>query len=259
MDKKYIVQKYSAVLDGELLSKILDKAVKYERSFMTTYTDFLDIQQINKLEQIFVKEKITDYVFVGGYEAALRKLIVFTNDPEQEDHLVLLNIDHKSRGKLSHRDYLGSVTGLGISRDKIGDMLVTEGSGYIITVKEIGEYLYSNLFKIGNVNVHIDYMDINEAGEVFSIETAFKEIKTTVSSLRADSIICRGFGISRGRADELFSAGRVFCNREMISDRSRKVSEGDIFSVRGMGKIIFYKEGERTKKDRIFVVIKKYI
>ena len=114
-------------------------------------------------------------------------------------------------------------------------------------------------FKIGNVNVHIDHLDINEAEDIFTVESAYKEITTTVSSLRADNIICRGFGISRSKADDLFSAGRVYCNREVISDRSRKVNEGDVFSVRGMGKIIFFHEGNKTKKDRTFIVIRKYI
>ena len=152
MDKKSIVQKYSGVLDTEILSKVLDKAVKYEKTYMTGYTDFYDILQINKFKDIFTKENIEDYNFHGGYENAQRKLIIFADELRQEDLPVLLKAEHKSRGKLTHRDYLGSITGLGISREKIGDILVMDDCGYIITVKEIGEYLYSNLFNLHFAN-----------------------------------------------------------------------------------------------------------
>ena len=42
---------------------------------------------------------------------------------------------------IRHRDYLGSILGLGINRDKLGDILVSKSSADIIVKPEIMEYI----------------------------------------------------------------------------------------------------------------------
>lgn len=259
IDKKHIMEKYGNYIDRQVLSKVLDKARIYEKTHRPVHTDFLDDSLIDKIRDIFTGENISGFVSDGGYEDAVRKLIVFTDLPPKKIFPVLLKAEHQWVGQLSHRDYLGSITGLGIARDKIGDMVVGEDSGHIITLKEIGEYLYTNLTRIGNIKISLEYRDIGEASDAFSSAGNFITVNATVSSLRADNLICRGFGISRTGASEFFTSKKVFINGELITDKSRKVKEGDRISVRGKGKMVFSREGKRTKKDRIGISLIRYL
>ena len=69
----------------------------------------------------------TRYCFFGGYEDAERTVCLFLPDyaqPEDSHPLAVIRAETSSGGTgLTHRDYLGSLTGLGIRREMIGDIL----------------------------------------------------------------------------------------------------------------------------------------
>ena len=51
---------------------------------------------------------------------------------------------------------------LGIERDRIGDIVVTEDAGYFFLHSSISEYVISNLKKIGSHGVKLSSENINE-------------------------------------------------------------------------------------------------
>lgn len=65
--------------------------------------------------------------------------------------------------------------------------------------------------------------------------------------------------LSRGQTDKLFASEKVFVNGRMTTDRSARLKEGDVFSVRGFGKAVYDGVDYETKKKRYMVSLRKLI
>ena len=90
-------------------------------------------------------------------------------------------------------------------------------------------------------------------------EPEVKEIKDTLASLRLDSVISSGFRIGRSLAAQYVSAGKAAIDGLPCEKPDKAGAEGVNISVRGLGKIKLASIGNRTKKDRISVVIHRYV
>ena len=86
-----------------------------------------------------------------------------------------------------------------------------------------------------------------------------KEIRDTVSSLRLDSVLAVGFSLSRGKAAEAVTSGRVQVNWTDCQKPDRPVAQGDTLILRGLGKCVLEEVGHQTKKGRVFVTLKRYL
>ena len=64
---------------------------------------------------------------------------------------------------------------------------------------------------------------------------------------------------SRTQAEKLFSAEKVFVNGRTVTDRSTRLKEGDALSVRGFGKAVYDGIEYETKKNRLWVRLRKLI
>ncbi|MDQ2086618.1 YlmH/Sll1252 family protein [Herbivorax sp. ANBcel31] len=263
--------------DKIVVKKVLDKYYLSEKTSKYTNSDFLDPYQQKLVEKTFNMMGIRDYSFLGGYRGAERAIVVFCpnvvllNSLQQETDetgtgtddtgfctkfFEVLKITTKGRNAFSHRDYLGSLMGLGIKREKIGDILVKEDFCVIVVLKEIAEFIEYNLIKVGNKTVDITVVD---SGELKSFEPKIKEIGTTVASLRIDCIASASFGISRSKIASLIKSQRVYLNWELVSSLSKTVQEEDTISIKGKGRAVLQRTGKLTKKNRIHVVLKKFI
>ena len=164
-------------------------------------------------------------------------------------------ISKKFSDTLTHRDFLGSVMGLGIERNKIGDIIVRENEGYIFTVSSISEYIKENLGKVRHTTVSVDICDeIPEA-----IEPVFSEQSIIVSSNRLDAILAGVYKLSRDRAVRYISEGKVFVSGRQMTENSKQLKPGNTVSVRGKGKFIFEGEGGATRKDKLYINVKLYV
>ena len=86
-----------------------------------------------------------------------------------------------------------------------------------------------------------------------------KEIKDTMASLRLDSVISSGFRIGRSLAAQYVTSGKAAIDGLPCEKPDKTVTEGSKISVRGLGKIKLVQVNGRTKKDRISVVIHRYV
>lgn len=240
------------------MRRILDKVEKVLVNHSIESTDFLDPYQ-RKLSHSFLN-RFSDisYYEEGGYEEGERKsLIIFPSYLEFEhieNPVGALRISGRFKFKeVTHRDYLGSIMGLGIKREKIGDISIHENSCEVILHKDILDYIKYNLEYIGKEPVTIDEIDLKEVKRGVD---DFKELIGTVASLRLDALISTTYNISRESSSTHINNSRVKVNWKPTTQPSFEIYEGDVISLRGYGRFILYRVLGITKKDRIRVQIR---
>ena len=159
----------------------------------------------------------------------------------------------KGSPKLAHRDYLGSLLGLGIERHVTGDILVREDGADAVVLSDMAEYIAQNLTSVGRASVSCEVLDISQliAGQQLT-----KEIKDTVASLRLDSVCASAFRTARGKAQDAIKAGLVSVNGRQCLKPDTELSEGDRISCRGKGRAVLAEVGGRTRKDRITITLR---
>lgn len=192
------------------------------------------------------------YTLFGGYDDAERKMVAFLPDYAEPDFPIsVLNIKTPNLGKLTHRDFLGSLLGLGIKREKCGDIIISEDLCSVILHSDIARFACDNLIRVGRegVSTSIDSID-----SLVLPEKEFSYITGTVSSPRLDAIVALFIKSGRNQAAEFISSGRVFVNGICAMKNDMHLSGGERISVRGKGRGIV-EFGGQSKKGRIFVTI----
>lgn len=233
--------------------------IAYERNIYT-YSDFLNIHELSILNQIKETLPPVTLTITGGNNYAERKIAIFSPKEiyyEEEAPIVVLCIapmNSKFADHLSHRDFLGAILNLGINRNKIGDIFIKENRAYVYCKEDIADYIQENLFKIKHTQVSV------QKNEYTSIEIVpnLKEITGTIANVRLDSLIATAFSTTRSSMIRYIEEGKVFINGKLITSNGASVKEGDIISVRGMGRFIFEGIIKETKKGRNLIKISLY-
>lgn len=242
----------------------------YQRDIVT-FSDFLNLDQQNILHML-PKDKIYTRIFTfGGYDLAERRMAAFIPDALYlcwDDSLSYKDfidfpfatvkiepVNRKFSENLTHRDYLGSILNLGIERSKTGDILVKKDGAVVFIHKDMTEFICSELTRIRHTSVKIYETSSSDEG----YEPEFEEIKGTVASVRLDTLLALSFSSSRSKLAGLIEGGKVYVNGRLITTNAYEPKPDDIISVRGHGKFRFDGSGGKTRKNRISVVIRKYI
>ncbi len=242
-----------------ICNRFLDAAnMCYSRNIPIA-TDFLDINKQTLFQSIIKDLPPVSYIALGGYELAERKVIQFLpfEDFPYENPYSIIKIaalNGKFSDELSHRDYLGTILGLGISRDKTGDILVMDNEAYVFCCNNIADYLVENLTRIKHTTVYSTIISSID----FKYEPKYDTITGTVASLRLDSVISLGFQGSRSHLISYIEDGKVSVNGRIITSNAYHLNENDIISVRGLGRIQYVRYIADTKKGRAMIEINKY-
>ena len=241
--------------DRLTLRHVLDIARRSEQSYHPLYSAFLDDRQLAFCEAALKSEWAGSFVTLGGYTEAERRVICFGVSDESEADLPFQAIvfNYPENAGLSHRDFLGSLMALGIKRELLGDILVGKNRTTVFVLDSV-VLPVSQMTKVGSCGVRISY-DFTDADIPMQ---EYDEIHSTVASLRLDAVISTGLRMSREKASELIKSKGVMHNRVMTFSPSERVEEGDRFSVRGFGKLMLSEVGDRSKKDRLFITIRKF-
>ncbi len=234
-----------------LTSKISDLSRLCLKNGYPAFSKFLDATQ--KARVSGVKAPGCTYFSFGGYAEAERTIMGCFPDGYYDEAvyrqmfpLCMLELLPSDPQGLTHRDYLGSLMGLGISRECIGDIVVTEEQAYVFCIEDIAEFLLTNLDKIGRCSVKVKICDGAKLPE-----KKLQRLSVTVASDRIDCIIAQVRGCSRNQAEELIRTGRVMVNYLPSEDGSKRLKPGDTVSVRGFGKFIYTGSLGETKKGRL--------
>ncbi len=150
--------------------------------------------------------------------------------------------------KLSHRNVLGSVLGLGVERKSVGDIIINENCCDVILQRDIFNFVLNNLKSVGREKVKVHEILISE---IFVPEKEVKERTITVASMRLDAVISSSLGISREKSSELIESERVKVNYKMVTSVKKQIAENDLISVRGYGRISVAKVVGESRSGRI--------
>lgn len=155
--------------------------------------------------------------------------------------------------KLSHRDVLGAVMNLGISREQVGDILFQENTSYLFLLRKMKDFVAENLSTIRHTAVQC-----KEVVEMEGMERREVEERIFVPSERLDAVVSAVFHLSRGNAQEYFQKELVY--RDGITVKGSSSLKGrEKISVRGLGKFRYIGVEKNTKKGRIVAVILRYV
>ena len=208
-----------------------------------------DIEVSQVIEYVNNKAR---YKLFGGYNGAERLMFCALPDWAEDAPFPITRLTFKYRkvDKLTHRDFLGNIMSLGITRESVGDILVVEGQTVVFIHNDVLNYVTTQITKVGGVGVDID---INSTDD-FKCQDDSKEIRTTVASARLDAIVAHLVGVSREKANEQIRVGNVLVNQRICQNNSQKISENDQITIRRKGKYYIKNMSETTKKGRIILV-----
>jgi len=242
------------------LARILDLASQSIKNWEVVLTDFLSPPVLNEAEQMLSKLTEISSLSWGGYpQAERRRLALVRSDlPLEENQITLKALEVAGNflfDPVTHRDFLGSILGTGIVRDKIGDILVLgERGAQVIVVPEIVDFLTMSLNQVRTVSVKTKEIELS-AIKIRPPQT--KEIYTVEASLRLDALASAGFSISRSKMTDAISNGDVKVNWKAVNQPSHNLVVGDLISMRGKGRL---QVGtiEVTKKQRYRIHLTRY-
>lgn len=262
MDKERLT---SFIRDEEVrikMFKIIDLMVLVKKRHEVKFTDFLNPFEIRCAISILNSQGDLGYTEIGGYSDAERRVIAVYPDyyffDEDEDKPVsVIEITGKFKfSSVSHKDFLGSVLGLGIKREKIGDILVHEDYCQMMVSNDISDFIVYNLERIGRNRVQVK--EISQS-DVTPVVHQFENKRITVSSPRIDSVISEVYNLSRSEASRIVSSGFVRIDYELVDNGSKAVYENALVSVRRYGRFLVDEFGSNTRKGKLALNIKKYV
>lgn len=261
MDRNHIEKIAHNPEDKLLLAKLWDKINAGIRKNIPAHTPFLSPRELDMANYLFGQPDGL-YAF-GGYQDAERKMLIYLPEYLEENALweedspcVCLRASFYQEDSPNHRDFLGALMGAGISRETVGDICVGKSSCDFFVTAEIAPYILQNFTSAGRTKLHLEQIPLPQANIP---EPEVKELKDTMASLRLDSVIASGFRIGRSLAAQYVNAGKAAIDGLPCEKPDKTVSEGAKISVRGLGKIKLHAVNGKTKKDRISVVIYRYV
>ncbi len=234
--------------------------IAYAREIVT-FSEFLNLNELNILHTTPKNMLLSQYKTYGGYGLSERQMAAFLPDALYYDYqypiqiIEISPVNRKFAEELSHRDYLGAVMNLGIERCKLGDILIEDGKAILFAKEELAGYIMEHLTRIRHTTVKTSILPAFED----SYEPRYEELKGTVASVRLDTVLSLAYPLSRSKVTGLIEGARVFVNGKLVTSNGYRLKEGDILSVRKMGRIGYNGILSETKKGRYMVSIRKYI
>ena len=224
-------------------------------------TDFLDPRQAFILSALQNRYDNIQVVFDGGYPDAERKRAIIMpdyRDPDAEEpgiELLAISSPDAKFAELDHGDFLGAILGLGIKREKIGDIHPSDSVCHCLAALEIIEYLDLHLRQVHRVSVLTEILPLTELKPV---PIQFDVVSFTVASLRLDAVVGDVYKLSRGKVMQPIQSGRCKVNWKVEENPACELQAGDVVSLQGFGRFKLLEVEGPSKKGRIRVKAGKY-
>lgn len=239
--------------ERQLLKRWEELADKSYYNNQYIFTGFLSMAQLDLFYTVMRQLGHKHFQVYGGRDGCERQMVRFGSPQEwgyeEEFPIECIQAEPlmaKFAEELTHRDFLGALMNLGIERTTIGDIYIKDKSGFIFCNSTIAPYILENLTQVRHTHMKCKICDN-------PLEYKEKEPEKTVllvASPRTDAVVAKVYQLSRTQSIELFRSKKIFVNGRIYENNSGLLKEGDIISVRGFGKFIYYGIEDETKKGK---------
>ncbi|MBQ7961083.1 MAG: hypothetical protein IJ289_00670 [Clostridia bacterium] len=236
---------------SELASRSFDRGIY-------TNSEFLTQAEQSELLKMHFPVKVSLF---GGYDNAERCIAVFGDEDDlgyecifPVKYIKIEPLQMKFADKLTHRDFLGSLMGLGLRREMLGDIVINENVAYLVCLDTVSDFIINQLDKVKHTSVKCSESDFIPADVL--PELKYEEL--IVSSERLDVLISAVYNLSRSDSQKRINGETVFCNSVLTVSSSHVPESGTLISVRGLGRFIYDGVLRQTKKGRNVIAVRIY-
>lgn len=127
--------------ENKLKKRFAELSLRAVEQRRTVSSDFLTLDEQSTLASAQLFSRVYLY---GGYPLAERRAALFGEKSEEEKAaecdfvwVKISPVSKKFADELTHRDFLGTLMGLGIKRETIGDILTDDNCGYVFAKKRL--------------------------------------------------------------------------------------------------------------------------
>ena len=227
-----------------------------------TYTPFLSLAEQDVFHRAARDFSCVPTTIFGGAEGCERVMIRFGDEemlayappPFPIATLGVTLPEKKFSEPLTHRDFLGALLNLGVKRECLGDIFLSDGGIYLFAEEKIAPFLCENLTRVRHTA-----LSLSPATPPACVFSRQEERTVTVASLRADGVIAHALNLSRTESEALFCARRVFVDGRLREDGAKPLCEGNLITVRGYGRFRFLCLRGSTKKGKLSLSLSFYI
>lgn len=198
----------------------------------------------------------TVYRLFGGYDGAERCYLCISPFEVGDSAFPIrcIEITYRPQDTLTHRDFLGAVLGLNLTREAVGDIIITPGRALVYLSASVAETVLRELDKVGRVGVSCREAD-PEAPEVVR---QYQPVEGTVASLRLDCVVALLARCSRREAAEMITRKLVAVDG-FWREGAETINPGEKISIRGGGKFLYESLLGVSKKEKLRVRFLKYV
>lgn len=245
--------------DKLLLAGLFDKLETCRTRCYPTHTRFLDLRERTVCAKALeLAGAQRESVLWGGFPDAERVVAICYPDyltaddavSSEQSPLALLRATKSPADKLTHRDYLGALMGLGIDRSVVGDILVHDTGADLFVLADMADFILMNFLRAGRKRITLDHVPLTDFQPPVVQEV---EREGSVASLRLDAVAALIFGMSRAQMQEQIAKGLVFVNQLQCLKNEAALAPGDRITVRGLGRARIVALGGVSRKGRQFV------
>lgn len=227
-----------------------------------TYTPFLSLSEQDVFHRASRDFSYVPTTLFGGAEGCERVIVRFGDEdtlgyPPPPFPIACLSVtlpDKKFAEPLSHRDFLGALLNLGIKRECLGDIFLSDTGIFLFSEEKIAPYLCENLTRVRHTAI-----TLSPTSPPAAVYSHTEERVVVASSLRADGVIAHALNLSRAESESLFSARRVFVDGHLLENGARPLSEGNLVTVRGFGRFRFLAVRGETRKGKLSLSLAFYV
>ena len=251
---------------NQLIKRFTELASRAERIGAPQGSRFLNLAEQSLLSSLRLP---APYITMGGYPEAERRIAVFGLNGEGECEyaspivcVAIKPVSQRFADELTHRDFLGSLMALGITRDVLGDIIVLDNTGCLFCLDRIADYVIENLKEVKRTavecagraalknRVYTDEITVPEP------EGSYRRI--TAASERLDAVISAVYRLSREDAKLLVEKGLVYIDGRLVIKGGASVPANSRVTVRGRGRFNYLGPERETKKGKLRVLVAKY-
>lgn len=238
----------------QFAARVLDWIEQCERRYRCVITPFLTPQELSIAESIVGKRL---FLFEdGGYAQAERKRLMMAPFELTQEQLSItcLRASYQPRQRiLTHRDVLGALTGLGIARDQLGDLLVEQECITVFVRSELSELVMRECTMIGRCSISFYEYE----GEI-QFEQQLITHTASISSMRLDAVVSACIHSARAKAQTLIQGKCVKVNQIPLEDCRYLCNNNCTVSIRGFGRFRISATGRISRKGKIVIEIGTY-